>query len=436
MKRVLLVSYEFPPKGGPGVLRPLKMAKYLPENGWDVTVLTVRDPMTGMLDESLLREVPAAVTVLRAWSLEPTRLVALLRRLRTGSRSGESAAPSGSRAYTSAPGWFIRFVQAFFIPDEKAGWTGYAMRAALDAASREPFDVIVASGPPFTAMRIAWRLSARLGIPWVADLRDPVTGSYFFRPPTPLHRALMASFEARIARTAARVVTTSEGFSADLADRYAGLAPVTITNGFDPADFEAIEPVAHDGFVIAYVGQFQGTVSPDTLLDAVALLTERHSPALADLRVRFVGARDSVTDSSIAERGLEGMVEQTGYVSHATAVAEMLGATVLFETRGAERESRGMIPGKVLEYLASGRPVLGLLPPDGTAAAILAEGGAATLVAPGDVEGTAAAIERLHAAWTAGELPSPDPGLVARFDRRALVARYARLLDEVVTSHA
>ncbi|MBE0418393.1 MAG: glycosyl transferase, partial [Coriobacteriia bacterium] len=117
MSHVLLITYEFPPKGGPGVRRPLKTAKYLSRLGWDVTVLTVKDPLGGMMDESLLDELPDEVSVERAWSLEPTRLVAAVRRLRGGGGVGQ-ATGAGSRGYSSLPGGAIRFVQAFFIPDE------------------------------------------------------------------------------------------------------------------------------------------------------------------------------------------------------------------------------------------------------------------------------------------------------------------------------
>ncbi|MBN2848770.1 MAG: glycosyltransferase, partial [Coriobacteriia bacterium] len=385
--------------------------------------------------ESLLAEIPASVSVLRAWSLEPTRLVAFLRKVRNRvARDARAAELSGTRGYTSMPGWFIRFVQSFFIPDEKLGWTPYAMRLARAAHRNKPFDVILASGPPFTALSVARRLASRLRLPWVADLRDPIVGGYFFRPLTPLHDRLMLRFESRVVGSAASVVTTSDGFTASLCSRYpeARTRLHTITNGFDPEDFEGATAAPHPGFVLSYVGTFQGSVSPDGLLDALVQLRQRRSSVLSDLRVRFVGALDDETGRAISERGLEDVVERVGYVPHREAVAEMCAASVLFEVRGPEPESSGMIPGKLLEYLASRRPVLAVLSSGSTAAEILKRAGAAEVIEPGDIAGIAAALERLHAAWSGDELPEPDSEVVAEFDRSRLVARYATLLGQVI----
>ena len=444
MPHVLLITYEFPPKGGPGVHRPLKTAKYLSRLGWDVTVLTVKDPLGGMMDETLLGELPDAVRVERAWSLEPTRAVAAMRRLRGRRRHGGAEGASGggggggTRGYTSLSRVGIRFVQAFFIPDEKVGWTPWAVRTAARVHTERPVDVVLASGPPFSAYGVAWRVARRIGVPWVADLRDPIVGGYFFRPHTPLHAWLMRRYEAKVARRAAWVVTASEGFTAELVRRYPEVREriATITNGFDPDDFAGVERAAHEGFVLAYVGTFQGTVRPDALLEAIASLREQGAAVMDDLHVRLVGALDPETGEAIEARGLAGLVERVGYVPHAEAVREMCSADVLFEVRGPERESAGMIPGKLLEYLASGTPVLALLARESVAAEILARAGAAEIVAPDDVTGVAAALERLHARWRDGTLPVSDPDVAAEFDRSRLVARYSEILERVIRGDA
>lgn len=438
MPHVLLITYEFPPKGGPGVHRPLKTAKYLSRMGWEVTVLTVKDPLGGMMDDTLLAELPPGVRVERAWSLEPTRLVAALRRLKGARRAGGGgAAPSGTRGYTSLPHGAIRFVQAFFVPDEKVGWTPWAVAAARRVHAEAPVDVILASGPPFSAYGVAWRVSRQLKVPWVGDLRDPIVGGYFFRPATPLHGWLMRRYERKVARRAAHVVTASEGFTSEFVARHPEVAgrASTITNGFDPDDFAACAREPHGGFVLSYVGTFQGTVRPDTLLDAIVALRERGAAVADDLRVRFVGALDPETGEAISRRGLGDVVTRVGYVPHGEAVAEMCSADVLFEVRGLEPESSGMIPGKLLEYLASGSAVLALLAPGSTPAGILARAGAGEVVHPGDVEGVAAALERLHARWREGTLPVPDSEVVAEFDRAKLVGRLGEILTGVVGHH-
>ena len=433
---VLLITYEFPPKGGPGVQRPLKTAKYLSRLGWSVTVLTVKDPMGGMMDETLLSELPDDVRVERAWSLEPTRVVALLRRLRGVARR-EHVRTAGSRGYTSLPRGAIRFIQAFFIPDEKVGWTPWAVSAARRIHARQHVDVVVASGPPFSAYGVAWRIARRLGVPWVADARDPIVGGYFFKPLTPLHDRLMRRYERKVARSAARVVTATDGLTRGITSRVPGAAhaPVTIANGFDPDDFAGAAAIRREGFVLTYTGTFQGSIRADVLLEAIAALKTGGSPVIHDLRVRFVGPLDTDTPSAVTARGLGDIVSLPGYVSHAEAVTEMLGADVLLLVLGPDAASADIVSAKLPEYLGAHKPVLALVP-DGLAADVVRRSGAGEVVRPGDVAGTAAAIERLHAQWREGALPVPDTDVVAEFDRSELVARYSRILEQVVEEGA
>jgi glycosyltransferase involved in cell wall biosynthesis len=398
--------------------------------GWDVTVLTVKDPLGGMMDDTLLRELPDSVRVERAWSPEPTRLVAVLRRLR---RRPRGSSGEGTRGYTSLPRGAIRFVQAFFIPDEKVGWTPWAVAAARRVHAANPVDVVLATGPPFSVYGVAWRVARRLGVPWVADLRDPIVGGYFFRPHTPLHGWLMRRYERKVARRAAYVVTASEGFTTEFVTRRPEVRErvLTLTNGFDPDDFAAVARTSREGFVLSYVGTFQGTVCPDTLLDALVVLRGRGAQVVRDVRVRFVGALDPQTGEAIERRGLGDVVERVGYLPHGEAVAEMCAADVLLLVLSSEAASGDVVPGKLPEYLGAGRPVLALVP-EGVAADVVRRSGAGEVVHPDDVEGAAAALERLHAQWRDGTLPVPDPAVVAEFDRSRLVERYAEILRQVI----
>lgn len=436
MPSVLLITYEFPPKGGPGVQRPLKTAKYLSRMGWDVTVLTVKDPLGGMMDDTLLAELPPEVRVERAWSLEPTRLVAALRRLKGARRAdGGAGVASGTRGYTSLPHGAIRFVQAFFVPDEKVGWTPWAVAAARRVHAEAPVDVILASGPPFSAYGVAWRVSRRLGVPWVADVRDPIVGGYFFRPPTPVHDWAMRRYEQKVVHRAHAIVTVTDGIGSGIAQRSpAGRMPlVTIPNGFDPDDFEDLAREPHAGFVLAYVGTFQGTIQPRTLLAAVKSLESRGSSVVRDLRIRFVGVQDPESSEAVRSYGLEGFVERTGYVDHAEAIREMAAADVLLLVLGPEAESSAILTGKLPEYLAAGRPVLALVP-EGVAADVVQRTGAGEVVHPEDVEAAAQALERLHSKWLSGGLPEPNPEVVSEFDRSRQVARVSEMLEQVVGS--
>jgi len=433
--RLLLITYEFPPKGGTGVQRALKIAKYLALSGWGVSVLTVEDPPTAILDPPLLQELPGSVRVLRAWSLEPTRLVQALRGRRT---SPESTSPDaqGSRDYTSLPPWGIRFIQGFFLPDEKRGWIRRAVRMGVEAHHRDPFSVILASGPPFSALLVGMRLSRRLGIPWVADLRDPLFGGYFFRPITPVHRWWFRRFEARVVASAARVVVATEGMREALLERHSEAGPrvIIVRNGFDPDDYRR-EIIRSERFTVSYVGAFQGSITPDVFLASCEKTVSQDDGIARDLDVRFVGPRDSRTMAVVRESEIADKVDVSGFVVHADAVDVMCLSSVLLLVVGPESESKLILTSKLPEYLAAGRPILALVPPDGVAAEAVRRSGVGIVVHPEDVEGTVQALLTLYREWKEGRERTPDPAVVAEFDRERLVERLGGILEDVVREH-
>lgn len=475
--RLLFITYEFPPKGGVGVQRVAATARYLAEEGWDVTVLTIADPPTSLRDDALLSGLPEAVRVERAWSAEPTRVVqglravgsrlgsgrtgTFVRRLRNGltsvpvhpepsraaegrERAGEAITGSGpaagaasapvARGYTRLSPGAIRVVQALFVPDEKYWWTPFAVRLGKRLHREAAFDCILASGPPFTALAVARRLSRACGIPWVADLRDPITDGCFFRPLTPLHRSLMYAFERRMLRSASRVITVTEGMREAIGRRLPDvLGKVrTITNGFDPRMFAGPAPAPGADFELAYVGTFQRPITPDVFLAAFAEARTRNPAFAARARLAFIGARDAATDESVAASGLVDVVERTGFVPHSQAIARMRAASVLLLFLGSGPENRLILSGKLPEYLGAGKPVLALVSPDGVAADVVRRSGAGWVLAPDDVEGATSALLKAFAEWQSGTLPQPDPDVVASFERSRLVAQTGELLAAVV----
>ncbi len=418
-----------------GVQRPLKTARYLAENGWDVTVLTVADPPTSMLDPGLLSELPESVRVERAWSLEPTRVLQSLRRRRE--RTDHSSTPispaDGSRGFSGLPRWLVRCIQSLFIPDEKFWWTPWAVRLGRRLHRETPFDCILSSGPPFTALGIARRLSRDLGVPWVADLRDPIIDGYFFTPPTPLHSALMRGYERRVVRSAVRVVVVTHAMERALTDRYAHLAHrfVTVPNGFDPADFVGPVPSLLPGFSLTYVGALQGDIRADRLFAAAKLACERDTELAVDLRLRLVGPSDPETDAAIEHWGVADIVERLGFVGHAEAIAEMRRSPVLVLLLAPGPEHAYILTGKLPEYLASGRAVLALVP-EGVAADVIRRSNAGWVVHPNETEAAASAILDAYRLWKRAKLPVPDARIVGEFDRRRLTSRVGAILEDVV----
>lgn len=499
MRRLLLVSYEFPPKGGTQSRHAAQSAVGLAEAGWDVAVLTVADPPTAMIDLGLAAWVTGKVDIARAWSLEPTRVLQAVRRLSgllqemrarrrpralsRGGRAVPSESPVGRdarpaahtaasptpRGYSSLSPRTIRLIQSAFFPDEKVGWVPFALRRALLLHRESPFDAVVSVGPPFSAHVVARACASRMGVPWLADLRDPMVGGYFFRPPTRLHSALWRRFERAVVSDAAHVTVATPVMRSELVERHPGTAAriTTIVNGFDPAEFAATAAIAPAGsapgdapeasealrgfrgsggiedpggpvgrrFVLAYVGSFQGSIRPDTLLEAIAGVAAADEVFAAEVQLRLVGASDPATDAAVRASGLGGRVVQTGFLSRAGAIAEMVAADVLVLVLGPERESRLILTSKLPEYLRAGGFILALVPEDGVAAEIVRRYRRGTVAHPASRRAVETAIAEAYRAWKDEVLPPADESVVGEFDQTALVGRVDALLSRLVERH-
>lgn len=432
MKRVLLVSYGFPPVSRVNSQGAAKQARGLAERGWEVHVLTVADPPTFLFDPSLAEDLPAGVIVHAAWSLEPTRVFQLLRRVSGREKAVRGPAETSAAArrnYTSLPQWAVTMFRSLFFPDEKIGWSPWAVGAAVRLHRELRFDAVISTGPPYSDHVIGRRIARRTGVPWLAVLMDPVVGCYAFPPVTRLHGRLFRRLERAIAREASAIAIATRPWAQELVERNPGCRErvFLFPNSFEPGAFEGPPPAGHDGFLVAYVGTFQLSIRPDDLLDAAVSL--KRDPGIAgDLRVRLVSPLDPQTDEAVAARGLEDFVERTGLVEHAEAVAEMRGADVLVLILGPEPASKGILTGKLPEYLAAGRPVLAIAP-EGVATATIRRAGAGDHAEPGDVAGVESVLRRFHADWRAGRVPGPDPAVVSEFDRSRTVARLGDALD-------
>ena len=401
--RVLLVSYYYPPSGGSGVQRALKMSRYLPDFGWDVTVLTV-DPAHAAypdVDPSMLADVPAGVAVERTRAWDPYAAYARLLGKPKADAVGVGFANAGGAA--SGKERLARWLRAnVFLPDARVGWVPYALRRARALHAAHPFDVVLTTAPPMSLHLIGLRFASATGVPWVADFRDPWTDVYFLRdlPRTSLAVGLDRALEAAVLRRATRAVAVSASLARLLGGKV-GRAVDVIPNGFDEADFPDSVPAPRpEAFTLAYVGNFLGQQDPAALWRALARL--RASGDLPALRLRLVGNVDPAVAASIDAHRLGPVTERVPYVPHADAVAEMRAASVLLLAINRVEGAEAIVTGKLFEYVASGRPVLGVGPARGDAAAFLRETGAGELFDWDDEAGIEAFVRKHAAAWAAG----------------------------------
>jgi len=429
MKRLLVITYYWPPSGGAGVQRWLKFVKYLRDFGWEPIVYIPENPEYPETDESLQKDVPPNITILRYPVWEPYEAYKRI----TGQRKGErinAAFLSESRKKPLLESLSIWIRGNFFIPDARKFWIRPSVRFLNKYLSANPVDALASTGPPHSTHLIAMRLACRYRIPWLADFRDPWTNIDFYqdlkltRFADMKHRRL----EKEVLRKASVVLTISRGMAADFEKIYPRRYEV-ITNGFDESDLDATTPPALDGkFSIAHIGTLVSTRNPLTLWDALKQLLGEVPGFKEDLEIKLVGKVDFSVKESIEAYGLTPWLKRTEYLPHDQVVNVQRESRILLLIINNTPNAAMILTGKFFEYLAAGRPILCLGPADGDAARILRETGAGSLAGFGEVEIMKEHILAFYRQYKSG-LPATGSGDIQKYSRRALTKELATLLD-------
>ena len=406
--RILVVSLYWPPAGGPGVQRPLKLAGHLTALGFDAHVLAPDDPKWVHRDPSL--RVPEGVTVHRARNLGPRA------RIPGHELYGRRGLDRLRRRATIT-------ARGLLVPDASVLWSATAIPAALRIAREERIDVVLTTSPPGSVHRVGAAVRARGRARWVADLRDGIVGH--------AHRRREIRGEPALARLVARradaVVAASAGVAEGM-ERFApGLTVHLVENGCDFDDFEGLEYRPGERFRITHTGSFFGRRNPQAFLEAL----ERTD---GDIVARFVGGLPPREREWVESNGLRDRVEVFDFLPRPEALALQRDSEAnLLLVPEAEGRGRAVLTAKVFEYLAAERPILAVVPPDGHAAELVRETGAGVVVPPDDVDAIAGALAGLEHRWREGTLEGSPlaPEQRARLDRRAGAERLAEILREV-----
>ena len=414
--KVLLVTMYFPPAGGGGVQRPLKIATHLPALGIETHVLAPDDPKWLHRDDELVP--PTQAFVHRARYLGPK--ARLPSEELHGLEGGEKLLAQAKLAYRRA-----------LLPDASVTWMPTAVPAAIRIVRNEGIDAVITTSPPYSMNLIGASVKRLTGIPWVADLRDAVLGNADRRFDKTSVRAKEKTLESvvkLIARSADGVVAVSDPI-ADEVRRFDPSGEVrVIPNGCDFDDFAGLEYQAGERFRITHTGSFFGQRNPRAFLSALA------STGLEDVVARFVGDFRSADHEWVETIGLGDRLELLPYVPHRRALELQRDseANLLLLPEAAGR-GRVVPSGKIFEYLAAERPILAAVPPDGAAAELVRETGAGIVVAPDDERGLREALLGLHARWRAGRLSNGylTDELRRRLSRKTRVEELAKLLEEV-----
>ncbi len=373
MKRVLIVTYYWPPTGGSGVQRWVKFSKYLPGYGWQPVIYTPENPEQLAFDESLLRDIPEEAEVIKTRIVEPYGIYRKLLGKKTREVNPVNSRKKGLAARISM---WIR--GNLFVPDPRILWVRPSVKYLKKYLKEHPVDVVVTSGPPQSMHLIGLGLKKALGIKWIVDFRDPWTEMFYYK-----HLGLSKcadrkqhKLEQQVLDSADRIIAVTPFVQKEFREKTN--TPVELlTNGFDECDFRQERTKRTDGkFRIVHTGLFAADGDPDRLWEALSELCRDDGSFAEKLEIRLAGKTDSAILDSIKAHGLEDNLTDLGYLPHDEIVREQQAADILILPLRKEPEYAKVYPGKIFEYMASNRPVLGIGVSDGASALLLEDSGA------------------------------------------------------------
>ena len=373
-KKVLIVTYYWPPAGGPGVQRVLKFAKYLPEFGWDPIILTVQNGEYPAIDESLAKDIPEGCKVYKTKALEPS----LFYRKFTGMKSDEKI-PVANLAQKNVS-WkkklsnWIRL--NLFVPDAKIGWIPYAVAQGKKIIREEQPDIIFSSSPPPTVHLIANKLSKWSGLKWVADFRDPWTEIHYYKTTkrSRLTRLIDATFERKCLDNSNAVTCVSNmdielDYKLKVKDKNKFYF---VPNGYDESDFEHFNPVfLKDKIVIAHSGSVGIERSPEVIFKIVRRLTDESLINERNFELLVIGKIEPAIVSLIESYKIEKYVSIIPYMPHKASIKAISHSNLLLLLITKSENNKRILPGKTFEYIRMKKPIIALGPVGGEVSKIL-----------------------------------------------------------------
>jgi len=448
MKRVLIISYFFPPLGGIGVQRVLKFVKYLPHFGWQPSVLTLKNPDYEMFDPELLKDVPIQTKIIRTRTIEPSKIyhsvVSLIDKIRSTLQTRRS---KGEIDFDVTPKHRLdtKISNFIFIPDNRVGWLSFAFLAIRRERKRHKFDMIFSTSPPFSTHLVGLIAKLILKKPWVVDFRDLWVLHPHTRPATKFHLRISKYIEHKVLKFADKIITVSEPFREDLKKTYPDVSPEkfeVIPNGYDSDDFEAKNDGNEDEkFSIGHIGSLRmySGRTPYYFLTALADLKKEVPELVEEASIFLVGAIDRpsrrIIDEIVLKFNLENTVHYTDFVSRKQAMSYMKSFDVLLflpiESYKGCGSSRGTIAGKLYEYLATGKPILALTE-EGPVRDLIKKSGCGILADYDDTQQIKREILNCYNKFKKGQLRiEPNWDFITQFERKKLTQQLANVLDEL-----
>lgn len=435
-KRILIITYYWPPSGGPGVQRWLKFVKYLPDFGWKPTIFIPENPSYPIVDETLEKEVSKDLEIIKTKIWEPYQIAEFFGKDNKKFKAGQFDVGK-NQSWKSKLSIWVR--GNFFIPDARVFWVKPSVEFLKKYLKENHFDAFVTTGPPHSLHLIGLELKKEFpNLKWIADFRDPWTEISYYK-----HLKLTKSsdkkhrnLEAQVFKTADITLATS--FTDAENFRKKGANSFCITNGFDedastPLSITTQNPQTlkrsntQTKFTLSYIGVLEQLRNPEILWNVLGELIKENKNFKDDFELKFVGRIDDKILEKIENSELKNSVKNLGYLSHSAANAEMRNSDLLLITNFPNETSKGIIPGKIFEYLQTGNQILSFGPKDGDVKKILEETNAGKHFSYDDSEPLKSFILEKYQDWKNGNLSSQTKN-IDQFSRKNLTKKLSEIL--------
>ena len=430
MKRVLVITYYWPPSGGAGVQRWLKFTKDLPEFGWQPVIYTPENPEAPVVDTSLKGDIHPETEVINRQICEPYNFYKRFIGKNRGDRinAGFLSEHEQSKKKEGISVW-IR--GNLFIPDARRFWIKPSIRFLHKYLLENPVDAIISTGPPHSMHLIALGLKHRLDLPWIADFRDPWTEIDFYNQLRLTRRSDRKHKiqESSVLNGADKVVvigkTMAERFS--IAQK---ITPVVIPNGYDEADFTKKTEDSGKEFSIVHIGAMNRDRNHPAFWKAISELIKEQPELTSDLMIILVGKLDVSVLRIISQHDLQDRVKIEAYLPHDQISPLLQSASALYLPINNTPNAKMIQTGKLFEYLAAGRPILGMGPDDGVAAHIIEECQAGEMIGFTDKVKLKTILKDWAELNQKGEL-FIEPSGIEKYSRKNLTVKLVELLGQL-----
>ncbi len=423
MQKILIICYYWPPAGGPGVQRWLNFVKYLCEFNVEPILFVPENAQYPITDKSLLSEIPEGIKVIKQAIFEPYGLASIFSKKKTKRISSGIIQKHQKQSLIERAMLWIR--GNFFIPDARKYWVKPSVRTISKLIQAEGIETIVTTGPPHSVHLIGLQLKKQFTLQWVADFRDPWTsiGYHNKLKLTKASKRKHNALEKQVLETADKVIVTSTTTKLEFEKLTASPIEV-ITNGYDG---EVKESVLDEKFTISHIGSLLTDRNPTILWEALRELCNENAEFKAQLAIQLIGVVGDGVKESLQKHQLAEYIHDYGYVSHEQVVTLQAKSQLLLLLEIDSPETKGIIPGKLFEYLNAKRPILAFGPENWEAAAIVQETKAGASFTPKQKANLKDVLLKWFVAFQKGELHCKSVG-IEKYSRRELTKKLANTI--------